>query len=154
MLVDELLRELRREHQHVALVVDEHGTVVGLVSLEDVLEEIVGEIEDEFDSEQAELVEVDGERVRVARAAPLRRVTDALGVVISDPREATIGGHVLELLWRVPEVGELVELHGHRAEITRVDGTRVAELVFRRLPRTCEPGTGLGHAEATRNTRR
>ena len=131
ILIDELLRELRRDRHHVALVVDEHGTTVGLVTLEDVIEEIVGEIEDEFDSEKAELIESNRDFVRVAGSASLRLVADELGAVIADPHEATIGGHVLELLGRVPGTGEVIELDGHRAEVTGVDGAQITELTFR-----------------------
>jgi CBS domain containing-hemolysin-like protein len=131
ILLDELLRDLRREHAHIALVVDEHGTTIGLVTLEDIIEEIVGEIEDEFDIDHGELIEQgpDGRAV-VSGSAPVRLVAERLGVDIVDPHEATIGGHVVELLGRVPDVGEVVEVDGHSMEITQVDETRVAELAL------------------------
>jgi CBS domain containing-hemolysin-like protein len=131
ILVDELLRELRRDHQHVALVVDEHGTVVGLVSLEDLLEEIVGEIEDEFDNERHKLIAADADRVRIAGAAPLGLVAEEIGLTIPDHHSATIGGHVLELLGRVPEVGEVIELEGRQVQVTRVAGAHIEELTVR-----------------------
>ncbi len=124
------LRDLRREHAHIALVVDEHGTTIGLVTLEDIIEEIVGEIEDEFDADQEELIEQRGDRAIVSGAAPIRLVGERLGVDVADPHEATIGGHVVELLGRVPDVGESVEVDGHAFEVTAVDETRVAELAL------------------------
>jgi CBS domain containing-hemolysin-like protein len=130
ILLDELLRDLRREHSHIALVVDEHGTTIGLVTLEDIIEEIVGEIEDEFDADHAELILQRDGRTVVSGAAPVRLVAERLGVAVEDPHEATIGGHVVEMLGRVPDVGELVEVDGHSMEVTAVDETRIAELAL------------------------
>jgi CBS domain containing-hemolysin-like protein len=130
VLLDELLRELRRNRNHMALVADEHGITVGLVTLEDILEEIVGEIEDEFDTEPVELVVREEGRTRVNGSASIRVVERRLGVEIPNPHEATIGGHVIELLGRLPEVGEVVQLDGHTAQITGVDEARITELIF------------------------
>ncbi|CAA9479716.1 MAG: Magnesium and cobalt efflux protein CorC [uncultured Solirubrobacterales bacterium] len=127
-LVNELLRELRRSRQHMALVVDEHGTGVGVVTLEDVLEEIVGEIEDEFDPPGAELVRREGETVVIDGTAPLRLVQEELGIELADAHEATIGGHVVEGLGRLPRHGETVELGGRSVEVTGVGEARVQEL--------------------------
>jgi CBS domain containing-hemolysin-like protein len=135
ILVDELLRDLRRDRQHVALVVDEHGTVIGLVSLEDILEEIVGDISDEFDREEAETFEWRDGSLVVSGSAPIHLVADELETEISDAHEATIGGHVLELLGRLPEPGEVVEIDGHRARVTGVDDARIAELVIEPIER-------------------
>jgi CBS domain containing-hemolysin-like protein len=130
ILLDELLRDLRREHAHIALVVDEHGTAIGLVTLEDIIEEIVGEIEDEFDADHAVLIEQRDGRAVISGAAPVRLVAERLGVEVDDPHEATIGGHVVELLGRVPDVGEIVDIDGHAMEITKVEETRIAELTL------------------------
>ncbi|MDQ3721236.1 MAG: hemolysin family protein [Actinomycetota bacterium] len=128
--LDELLRELRRTRQHVALVMDEHGTVTGLVTIEDLLEELVGAIEDEFDPEEARHVRREDGTVIVDGAAPIRLLYRELGLTIDDPHEATIGGHLLELLGRVPETGERIELDGFVAEVSAVDGGRIATLRF------------------------
>jgi CBS domain containing-hemolysin-like protein len=131
-LLDELSRQLRPGRQHVALVVDEHGTTIGLVTLEDILEEIVGEIEDEFDPRAVELILFEGSEAHVHGAAPVHLVAEQLGIEISDPHEATIGGHILELLGRLPDPGESVDLNGHRAEITSVGDGRIKQLRFER----------------------
>ena len=113
-LVDQVLRELRRKRQHMALVVDEYGTTVGLVTLEDIIEEIVGEFEEEEDGEHDLEIRRDGDYLVLAGAAQLGDVEDALGVEIENTGEATIGGHLIELLGRVPEAGEAVDLAGRR----------------------------------------
>lgn len=127
-LVDEVLREMRTRRQHLALIVDEHGTTVGLVTLEDLLEEIVGEIEDEFDAE----VEVE-EMVRrgpdgwiVAGSAPVRLV------------------QVIERLGRPPQQGETVELGGRAARIEGVDGPLVTELRFASTTEDANSGQASG----------
>ncbi len=130
MLVDEVLRELRRKRQHMALVVDEYGTTVGLVTLEDIIEEIVGEFEDEEEAEGAHDAGIrrEGEDLLVPGAALLGDVEDALGVEIGDSGEATIGGHLIELLGRVPEAGETVEVEGFPVTVVAVDEARVEAL--------------------------
>ena len=130
MLADELLRELRRRRQHVALVVDEHGTAVGLVTLEDVLEEIVGEIEDETDTREDALVRQEDGALVVSGKAPVRLVAEHLGIELDDPHEATIGGLVVERLGRLPQAGERVEVEGRTAEVTRAGEAVIEELRF------------------------
>jgi CBS domain containing-hemolysin-like protein len=128
--LDEVLREMRRDRRHLALVLDEHGTVVGLITLEDILEELVGEIEDEFDPRTRELVRPDGDGLRIDGAAPLRLVAERLGFAIEAPHESTIGGYVVELLGRVPAPGETVHLDGAALEVLEVDDTRVAAMRY------------------------
>ena len=132
--LDEVLREMRRDRRHLALVLDEHGTVVGLITLEDILEELVGEIEDEFDPRTRELLRRDGDALLIDGAAPLRMVAEQLGATIEASHEATIGGHLIELLGRVPEPGEVVSLDGIALEVVEVDDTRVATLRYSRRP--------------------
>ena len=126
--VDEVLREMRRDRRHLALVLDEHGTVVGLITLEDILEEIVGEIEDEFDPSARELIRPEDGGLRIDGAAPLRLVAEQLGMEIDGPHEATIGGHVAERLGRVPEPDEVIVVDGARLRVLAVDETRITAL--------------------------
>ncbi len=128
MLIDELLELLRGLREHLALVVDEHGTTVGLITLEDVIEEIVGEIEDEFDPEETEPVRRDGDATIVAGWAPVRLVEERLGIELPDHHEATIGGVILELLGRLPEPGEQVNLDGARFEVLAAEHAQIQEL--------------------------
>jgi CBS domain containing-hemolysin-like protein len=127
-LIDELLRDMRRRRTHIAVVVDEHGTATGLVTIEDVLEEIVGEIEDEFDADHDPLVRREDGVWMVDGQADLRTLAEELGLVIDDHHEATISGHLLEKLGRIPEVGETLEIEGRQVEITRVGEARIDQL--------------------------
>ena len=149
-LIDELLIALRGERQHVTLVADEHGTTIGLITLEDILEEIVGEIEDEFDPEPTDLILEEPGGARVNGAASLHAVAEALEIDFEHATEATIGGHVLELLGRLPEKGEVVRVDGHNVEIIGVDETQITELRFRLASDdACAQGsTGLFPARA------
>ena len=127
-LIDELLRDMRRRRMHMAVVVDEHGTATGLVTIEDVLEEIVGEIEDEFDTANDPLVRREDGAWLVDGQTDLRMLADELGIEIDDRHEATISGHLLERLGRIPEVGETLELEGRAVEVTRVGEARIDQL--------------------------
>jgi putative hemolysin len=129
-LVDQVLRDLRKKRQHLALVVDEFGTTVGLVTLEDILEEIVGEFEEEEDGEHDADIRRDGGVLVVAGTVPLGDVEDELGFELENTGEATIGGHVVELLGRVPEAGEVVTIEGREVTVTAVGEARIVELRF------------------------
>jgi CBS domain containing-hemolysin-like protein len=128
--VDRVLRDMRRERRHIALVHDEHGTVVGLITLEDVLEELVGEIEDEFDPEAREPIRVEGDTIVIEGSAPARDVAERLGFELEGHHETTIGGYLSEELGRVPRPGEEVALHGRRFKVLGVDETRVTALAL------------------------
>src|SRR5215210_2320630 len=128
MLIDELLERLRKLREHFALVADEHGTVVGLITLEDILEEIVGEIEDEFDPEEREPLREDPEGTVLAGWAPVRLVEDYVGVEFADHHEATIGGVVLEHLGRLPDEGEELEVGGVRFSVLAAADAQIQEL--------------------------
>jgi len=138
--VDEVLREMREKRVHLALVHDEHGTVIGLLTMEDILEELVGEIEDEFDPARAELLYegADG-RLRVDGQTPIRALAERLDFEVEGHHETTVGGYLLEQLARVPEVGEVVERHGHRFEVLGVEETRITEVAVSTAPIDEEP---------------
>lgn len=130
-LISEVLPELRR--LHVALVADEHGTSTGLVTLEDVIEELVGEIEDEFDLLEEPDVKRDGDSWIVPGSLPVRDLAGELGVDLEDPHETTIGGHVVEELGRVPDPGEEVEVDGLRVEVLEREGPLLRKVRIRRV---------------------
>ncbi len=134
--VDRVLRDMRRDRRHIALVHDEHGTVVGLVTLEDILEELVGEIDDEFDPEHRDPIRREDGVVVIDGSAAARDVANQLGFELEGHHETTIGGYLSEELGRVPRAGEEVELHGRRFTVSGVDGTLVTELRVETEPRT------------------
>jgi CBS domain containing-hemolysin-like protein len=132
--VDELLRELRDDAVHMAVVVDEYGAVTGLVTIEDVLEEIVGEIVDEHDDEEERIQLLPNGAIRVDAVLAVDDLDELLGTELPDERWDTVGGLVFGLLGHVPEEGESVELEGLRFTAERVQGRRVARVLVQRRP--------------------
>jgi CBS domain containing-hemolysin-like protein len=126
--VDEVLREMRERRVHLALVHDEHGTVIGLLTMEDILEELVGEIEDEFDPDRAELFHEQDGGLYVHGEAPIRVLAERLDLELVEHHETTVGGYLSEQLARVPDIGEVVECHGHHFKILAVEETRITEV--------------------------
>ena len=129
MAVDDLLHLMRSKSLQMAIVVDEYGGVEGLVTLEDVLEEIVGEIDDEFDDAGAEELEpvADGSWL-VKATAPVEDVSRVLGLELDSGDVNTIGGYVYTLLGRMPSVGDVVVSDQTSIEVTQVRGRRIYEL--------------------------
>ncbi|WP_210492821.1 hemolysin family protein [Patulibacter sp. SYSU D01012] len=137
--VSSALREMRRARQHLAIAIDEHGTAVGIVTVEDVLEELVGEIEDEFDRTEERLIRPDGDELVVDGEAPVWDLLDRLDDVDPDAvevHEATVGGHLLEVLGRLPEEGAELQLFGRPVRVEAVGDGRIRRVRLRR------PGAG------------
>jgi CBS domain containing-hemolysin-like protein len=130
---DDLLRELQQQRVHIAIVVDEYGGTSGLVTIEDLLEEIVGEIQDEFDVEEQKIVPEGNGSAIVDGSASIDDVNDALALDLTTEQVDTIGGLVYEKLGRVPVVGDQVRVD--RAELTVVGahGRRVTRVRVNRL---------------------
>ncbi|HXH78353.1 MAG TPA: hemolysin family protein [Nocardioides sp.] len=122
--VDDLLKELQARRQHIAVVVDEYGGTAGIVTIEDVLEEIVGEITDEYDEEEVEVEYVDDTTYRVSSRYPVDDLDEILGVTVRDEDVDSVGGLMAKHLGRVPIPGSVVECHGLRFEAERLTGRR------------------------------
>ncbi len=120
-----LLREMQQEHFHLAVVVDEYGGTAGLVTLEDLIEELVGEIADEFDVEEPLIESLGGDDYRVSGKMPVDEVNDLLGTELPVGDWDTIGGLVLHLLGRVPIEGEAAHVGGHELVAERVQRRRI-----------------------------
>jgi len=132
--VAELLREMQRGKYHMALVTDEYGSVTGLVSMEDLLEELVGEITDEYDSEEPEMLETAPGVYRVSGKASIDDVNDKLGTELPDEEWDTLAGLVLDVFQRIPKEGEEIEFQGLRFRAEEVQGRRIATVLITRIP--------------------
>ena len=133
-----LLKEFRASHNHMAIVVDEYGGVAGLLTIEDVLEEIVGEIEDEHDDEEAEFIRPDGDRngkpsFAVRALTRVEDFNDYFGVKLEDEEYDTIGGLVMHELGRLPRRGEKVHFGGFEFAVVKADKRRIDALQVQRL---------------------
>ena len=135
-----LLRDFRANRNHIAIVVDEYGGVAGLITIEDVLEQIVGDIEDEYDFDEAEdnILAIEpglhGPRWRIKALTEVEQFNDALATSFSDEDVDTIGGIVANHLGRVPRKGDVIDIDGWRFEILRADARQVHVLLVEKLP--------------------
>ncbi|HEX6569187.1 MAG TPA: hemolysin family protein, partial [Acidimicrobiales bacterium] len=126
--VPEMLREMQRDKFHMAIVVDEYGGTAGLVTLEDIIEELVGEIVDEFDVDDPLVEPLPGGGIRVYGRTPLDQVNDLLGAKLPEGDWHTIGGLVYDLLGHVPVEGESVCMEGWRLTAQRIQGRRIGRV--------------------------
>jgi magnesium and cobalt transporter len=126
-----LLREFRASRNHMALVVDEYGGVSGLVTIEDVLEQIVGDIEDEYDFDEASdnIIPEPGGRFRVKALTQIADFNAAFGSRFPDEATDTVGGMVIAHLGRLPKRGETLAIEGLRFQVLRADSRRVYTLL-------------------------
>ncbi|KGI78643.1 HlyC/CorC family transporter [Oleiagrimonas soli] len=138
MRLNVLLAEFRLSHNHMALVVDEYGGVAGLVTIEDVLEEIVGEIDDEHDDEEPPVMiqTLSDGGYLVSALTPIADFNDTVGTAFSDEEFDTIGGMITAEFGHLPETGEETELDGLLFHVTQSDDRRVHQ--FRVQPQTAE----------------
>ncbi|MBC6464669.1 HlyC/CorC family transporter [Actinomadura alba] len=162
-----VLSEMRREGHHLAIVVDEYGGTAGIITLEDLLEELIGDIRDEYDVEDAQARRLHGGAVEVDGLLNLDAFAAETGIALPEGPYETVAGHIMAALGHVPQVGEAVEFARHRMGVIEMDGRRVARVRVTPLdgddpgtadpgtadPGTADPGTadpgGAGKAEAT-----
>jgi CBS domain containing-hemolysin-like protein len=126
--VPSLLKEMQAEKFHIAIVVDEYGGTAGLVTLEDLIEELVGEIYDEFDVEEPMIEPLSGGAVRVNARMPIDEVNDLLTCDLPEGDWDTVGGFFFSQLGRVPKEGETVEFDDHQLRAERVQGRRIGRV--------------------------
>jgi len=139
-----LLQEFRRTSNHFAVVVDEYGAMAGICTLEDLLEEIVGEIEDEFDVPEEQIVQIDDDSYRVDGMFPIEEFNDRFGTELPEEDFHTIAGFVFGQLGRAPEPGDDVSWDGLRFDVLEVDGNRIERIAvtFVERPRSREGADG------------
>ena len=130
--IDQQLRDFQSSRTHIAVVVDEFGGTAGIVTIEDILEEIVGEIRDEYDVEEASVEQEDGRRYWVPGRLTVDELSEIVGHDFHREGVTTVGGLVYELLGRVPESGEKFFLDGFRVVIERVVKRRIERVYFER----------------------
>ena len=147
MKVDALLRDLQTRKVHMAVIVDEYGGTAGLVTIEDLLEEIVGEIQDEYDTEERSIQTVADGELLVDALVPIEDLSELTGAEIASDESDRIGGFVYERLGRVPTVGDVVELPGISIEVVSVQGLRPRQLRIRYQPPTLEMSPAGEEAE-------
>ena len=133
----ELLHEMKEERFHLAMVTDEYGSLVGLVTREDLLEELVGRISDEQDHEAPEIMPLDNGRYRVNAALPILELNDTLGANLPHDRWNTVGGLVFGLAGAIPSEGAVVELDTFRFTVERVQGRRIVTVLVDPLAVPC-----------------
>ncbi len=134
--LDLLLREFRVSRNHMAIVIDEYAGIAGLITIEDVLEQIVGDIEDEYDFDEAdENIQLDhtGSH-RVKAQTPVAEFNQAFATTFSDEKCLTVGGLVLRHLGRVPRYNETIEIDGISFHVLRVDSRRIYTLLVHKPP--------------------
>ena len=131
-----LLKEFRMNRNHIALVVDEYGGVSGLVTIEDVLEQIVGEIEDEYDFDETEdnIIQDRAGGYRVKAVTEIANFNEVLGTAFSDEDYDTVGGLVVSKFGRLPKRGEVISLDGLKFQVLRADSRRLHTLLVERQP--------------------
>jgi CBS domain containing-hemolysin-like protein len=133
MSLEKLLHLFLSKHAHLAVVVDEYGGTVGIVTLENVLEELVGNIQDEFDAEKEEFHEINENEFTIEGTVGLYELQDIADLTLESSDVSTIGGYVTHLLGHLPRVGEQVRIEDYLVTVAKADERRVEELHFRKV---------------------
>jgi CBS domain containing-hemolysin-like protein len=147
MPLDQLLKFFLQEHAHLALVVDEFGGTLGVVFLDNVIEQLVGDIHDEFDELDPGFHRIDEHEFFVEGAFGLHELAEHADIELESGEVVTVGGYLTEHLGHVPHSGEFLDIEGYRATVTKTDGRRVLQVHFKQLlPATATPPGEIGKA--------
>jgi len=131
--LDLQLRDFKASRTHIAIVSDEYGGTAGLVTIEDILEEIVGEIHDEYDDEEPEIEQEEGRRFWISGRLTIDELSELLGQDFAQDDVATVGGLVYETFGRVPRPGEAATIGAYKMVVERVRRRRIERVYFERL---------------------
>jgi CBS domain containing-hemolysin-like protein len=148
----QLLREMQQKKFHIAMVSDEHGAIAGIVTLEDLLEELVGEITDEYDREELQVLKIDDDHYRVSGRTPIDELNDLLGAELPHEEYDTVAGLMMSLLGAIPRQGEEVRYENLVFKAERVQGRRVSQVLLTREDPS--QGAAPGNAEVAREPER
>jgi CBS domain containing-hemolysin-like protein len=141
--LEKLLQLFLERKLHLAIVVDEYGGTVGMVTLENILEEVVGQIQDEFDQEKPLLVKVDGETWELAGAMPLHELSELVHEPLQEEGITTVSGWVTHQLGGFPKEGDALPLKAHTLRVVEADGTRVIKLKLTKLAENADLKAGI-----------
>jgi CBS domain containing-hemolysin-like protein len=141
MPLEKLLTLFLAKHAHLAVVVDEFGGTVGMVTLENVLEELVGDIQDEFDTDKEEFRKLSESEFTVDGALGLYELNDLTGLELESADVSTVAGYVTHLLGHLPKQGEQVKIDNYLVTVSQTDARRVRQLHFKKLSDEPEPAT-------------
>lgn len=134
--LDSLLKQFQRTHQHLAIVIDEYGGTAGIVTMDNILEELVGDIQDEFDEEKPEITVMTDGHVLLSGGIDLEEAIENLELPIDDDKQyySTLGGFVMGQLGKLPEVGNIIYLDGYKLEVIKMDDNRIDILSLSPIP--------------------
>jgi CBS domain containing-hemolysin-like protein len=135
LAIEKLLADFQKKRVHMGIVIDEHGGTSGIVTLEDVVEELTGEIQDEFDQEEPKVRQLPDGSFSVDATLPLDETEEKLGIhADADEEVDTLGGLVFARLGRMPRVGDSIVLDGNTIKVSRIRGRRILRLVVQSRP--------------------
>jgi len=141
-MIDELLNEFRQKKVHIAVVVDEYGGMAGIVCLENILEEIVGEIQDEYDDEEEEIKKISPDSYLCDARTPIHDINETLGIDLPENESESIGGLVFNRFGKIPNIKEKILFDGIEFEIEKMDGRQIKKLRIYLSNRNDKPETG------------
>jgi len=132
--ISEILRDLRNKKSHMAVVVDEYGGTAGILTMEDIIEEIIGEIQDEYDYDDKRMIKVDDNTLVVDARVDIEDVMEFFGEEIPEGKFETMGGFIISLLGRVPTVNEVIKFNDLEMVIEAADDRRISRVRVKRVP--------------------
>ena len=151
--IEVALQRFQSTRTPLAIVVDEHGGTAGIVTIQDVTEELIGEIQDEFDQEAPEIEELGDGRFSVDGGVRVDYLEERLGLVVPEEGFPTLGGRVFEQLQRRPQVGDEADMGNFHAQVLEVDGMRISRVLLTRIEPESRRKAKKGPARTTARTR-
>jgi CBS domain containing-hemolysin-like protein len=127
------LREFQKRKLHMAMVIDEFGTVRGLITLEDILEEIVGEIDDEYDNNEKQIEIIDEQTIQVHARVDIEVIEEHFDVQFPEGSYESVGGLIIDVLGRLANVGDIIEINGFRFEAKSADARQLKMVRISRI---------------------